>query len=119
MKPSVEQLWRKREEAEYPRLFGKLDRGIVTLDQTDLLERWLESPHAQADGIGPTGTCLGVLRSPAPAKRVAKSPDRGRSCVQGTHRPPHDGGPSKLHSLKGCTRRCVAVLHGGDGNPAR
>ncbi|MCK8501377.1 MULTISPECIES: suppressor of fused domain protein [Myxococcus] len=64
-----EDCWADRDEVEYPKMFGAIDEGVFTLDQTDAIQAWMESEIAQVEGEpDPNWGPMGV--------RVAKpSPD--------------------------------------------
>jgi|SRR5215217_1359268 len=38
-----EDCWADRDEVEYPKMFGAIDEGVFTLDQTDAIQAWMES----------------------------------------------------------------------------
>lgn len=64
-----EQIWDERETSILPMLLDGLEEGIFTLEQTEFLQGWQESPHAQAEGIHPSWLSFGVLMSAPGATR--------------------------------------------------
>lgn len=59
-----EDCWADRDEVEYPKLFGAIDEGVFTLDQTDALQAWMESELAQVKEADPNWGPMGVRVAP-------------------------------------------------------
>lgn len=59
-----EDCWADRDEVEYPKLFGAIDEGVFTLDQTDALQAWMESDLAQVKEADPNWGPMGVRVAP-------------------------------------------------------
>jgi hypothetical protein len=62
-----EDCWADRDEVEYPKMFGAIDEGVFTLDQTDALQAWLESDLAQVKELDPNWEPMGVRVAPPSA----------------------------------------------------
>src|SRR3712207_5949666 len=59
-----EDCWADRDEVEYPKLFGAIDEGVFTLDQTDALQAWMDSDLAQVKELDPNWGPMGVRVAP-------------------------------------------------------
>ncbi|MFY2556332.1 suppressor of fused domain protein [Corallococcus terminator] len=60
-----EDCWADRDEVEYPKMFGAIDEGVFTLDQTDAIQAWMESDLAQVEGeADPNWGPMGVRAAP-------------------------------------------------------
>ncbi|WP_338871972.1 suppressor of fused domain protein [Myxococcus stipitatus] len=63
-----EDCWADRDEVEYPKMFGAIDEGVFTLDQTDAIQAWMESDIAQVEGDpDPNWGPMGVRVAPPSA----------------------------------------------------
>lgn len=62
-----EDCWADRDEVEYPKMFGAIDEGVFTLDQTDAIQAWMESELAQVTEPDPNWGPMGVRVAPPSA----------------------------------------------------
>jgi hypothetical protein len=59
-----EQVWAHRDDVVYPQLFPNIGTEVFTLDQTDVLQTWLESDLAEVGEIDPAWGVFGVRVAP-------------------------------------------------------
>ena len=68
-----EDCWADRDEVEYPKMFGAIDEGVFTLDQTDAIQAWIESDIAQVEEADPNWVPW-AYASPHPARTTPTGP---------------------------------------------